>query len=729
MSGSRPGDPELVRGQGSLGSCGMQLGLDGAGTAITAPVALDRQEYVSDKMRLRLDLSQDLTRCGHWELDLASNRLTIGEGFRQICGPQQEHGDYTMEQYLAAVPQDDRDRVLGWLRQTGEGKSRQAIEHRLAGSKGSEIVVLNIAQYMGGQGGQPATLVGAVLDITQCRQRQDMQRIMTQVFESAANAIMVTGSGGGIVMVNPAFRAITGFRPQEVVGLQPSILSPGHDGGDSYLQIWPALEEFGCWNGEITSQRKNGQTYPVRLSISLVADANDGETYHIWSFSDISESKAREEKIAFQAYHDSLTGLPNRLLFQDRLRVAMAHAQRDRQGLAVLFLDLDRFKHINDSLGHAMGDALLIEVAGRLSSLVREEDTVARLGGDEFAMLLMGGEDPEYAVQVAERIMESLSQPIELSGHLLYASASAGITVFPHDGATPEILLQNADLAMYRAKDEGRGCYQLFTPAMHKEMMCRLELENDIRLALERQEFVIHYQPQVDLTSGETIGLEALVRWDRPGVGLVGPDEFISLAEETGQIVQIGEWVLRNACMQTQKWHQAGHRLKIAVNLSPRQFLEGDLVHQVRRALDTSGLPSQFLELEVTENIVMQNVDQAIVILNELSGLGVSLALDDFGRGYSSLYYLKRFPMNSLKIDGSFVRDLQKGSGEAAIVNTIISMSRSLNLRVVAEGVETDEQLAFLRAGKCDEMQGFLFSRPVPPQEITGLLQENRKLP
>jgi diguanylate cyclase (GGDEF)-like protein/PAS domain S-box-containing protein len=444
---------------------------------------------------------------------------------------------------------------------------------------------------------------------------------------------------------------------------------------------------------------------------------------------DITALRKTEEQIAHQAYHDPLTGLPNRLLFNDRLKMAMASAHRKGQRLALLFLDLDNFKNINDSLGHAVGDLLLQAVAKRLVRWVRAEDTVARLGGDEFILLLPGIEDTDFAVHAAQRIQESLRTPFRIREHELHVTASVGVTFFPDDGRDLDTLVRNADLAMYRAKDHGRDQYSLFTPAMNQRMLERMALESDLRKALERDELLVHYQPKVDLTTGRMTGLEALVRWQRPRQGLVMPDQFISLAEETGLIVPLGAWVLRAACTQTKKWHDQGFAgLVVSVNLSPRQFREKDLVSMTESILAETGLPAGCLELEITENVVMHSVGEAIDTLERLSALGIRLSLDDFGRGYSSLYYLKRFPMNALKIDRSFVADIVTSQNDAAIVDTIISMGRSLNLMVIAEGVETKEQLAMLKQHKCDQMQGYLFSRPVPAEEITDLLASGRRL-
>ncbi|WP_298269878.1 EAL domain-containing protein [Geobacter sp.] len=439
---------------------------------------------------------------------------------------------------------------------------------------------------------------------------------------------------------------------------------------------------------------------------------------------EIAERSRAEETIRQMAYYDSLTGLPNRRLFNDRLQQAMALAQRQERPLAVMFLDLDRFKVINDTLGHATGDKLLSAVARRLRECCRREgDTVARQGGDEFIILLSLVSDAKDAVKVAQKIIRGFQRPFVFDGHELFVTTSIGISLYPHDGDTPEALVKNADFAMYRAKEQGRNNCQLYAPEMNSRAFDRLAMENSLRKALEREEFILYYQPKVNVDHGQIASMEALVRWQHPSLGIVPPARFIPLAEETGLIVPLGEWVLRTACRQNRLWQDEGYPpMQIAVNLSPRQLQQGDLVATVRGALQESGLDPRWLVLEVTESIMMDCAESTIEAFRALERMGVQIAIDDFGTGYSSFHYLKKFPVHALKIDRSFVRDITSSSGDEAIAGAVITMARGLNLRVVAEGVETVEQLEVLRALNCRYMQGHLFSKPAPAEQLVPML-------
>ncbi|MFH1035794.1 MAG: PAS domain S-box protein [Pseudomonadota bacterium] len=560
-------------------------------------------------------------------------------------------------------------------------------------------------------------------DVTERKQLEHQRQMASTVFENSLEGIIIADPDGKVQMVNAAYSAITGFEPQEIVGLDLDVFRAERHDAKFLQEIWASLAEQGRWSGEYWNRRKNGEAYPEWLNVVLVKDSQDRIANFVVIFHDITDIKSQEERIKHQAFHDALTGLPNRVLFKDRLGQAIAQADREGQRLAVAFLDLDNFKRVNDSLGHQAGDLLLQETARRLKRCLRETDTVSRLGGDEFTMILREVNRPEDTLEAAGRILKALSQPFFIQGQELFVTTSMGITFFPDDAKDSESLLQNADMAMYRAKDQGRNNFQLFTPALNAEMQHRLRLESQLRQGLEQREFIAHYQPKVEVASGRVVGMEALVRWQRPGQELAMPGSFITLAEDTGLILPLGEMVLRLACRQTQAWRQAGHPyLCVSVNLSPRQFEQDNLVEMVEDILRETGLPSVCLELEITEGAMVKNVDKAIARLVGLASMGVRLALDDFGTGYSSLSYLKRFSLSALKIDQTFVRDLTRDANDAAIVQTVIAMGHALELQVVAEGVETKEQLDFLRANGCDEYQGYFFSRPLAPEDFLALL-------
>jgi diguanylate cyclase (GGDEF)-like protein len=442
---------------------------------------------------------------------------------------------------------------------------------------------------------------------------------------------------------------------------------------------------------------------------------------------DIEERKQVERSIRHMAHHDSLTQLPNRALFRDRLTHAMAQADRYQQKLAIMFLDLDRFKAINDTLGHSVGDQLLRIAGERLRTCVRDCDTVARLGGDEFTVIVEDVADSQTAAVVAQKIIDTFAQPFNLHGHEVFVTTSIGITVYPDDGEQVDSLLRNADTAMYRAKGCGRNNYQFYVADMNARARERLMLENALRRALVRDEFALYYQPRVDIYSGRVIGAEALLRWRHPDMGMIPPSEFVPILEETGMIIPVGEWALREACRQNRVWQELGLApVRVAVNLSARQFVQKDLAGMVEQALGDSGLSSAYLELEITEELLLEHSHANTETLNKLRDLGVHISIDDFGTGYSSLSYLKRLPINTLKIDKSFVRDITRDSDGAAIASAIIAMARSLRLNVLAEGVETDEQLSFLRAQGCNEIQGYSFSQPLSADDFEKLLRDGR---
>ena len=577
--------------------------------------------------------------------------------------------------------------------------------------------------------GEPDYFIEVIEDITERKEATEQLRLFARIFDTINEGVIVTDSANNIVSVNPAFSAITGYSASETIGKNPRMLHSGLMDKVFYDKMWQSIKKTGRWQGEITDRRKNGESYVEWLSISTMKDERGEFSHHIAVVSDISERKAAEEHMVYIAQHDFLTDLPNRMMLHDRLTQAIAHAEREQRKVAVMFLDLDRFKAINDTLGHLVGDKLLQLVAGRISSVARTSDTVSRLGGDEFAIMLPYIENTDDIAMIAVKLLASIAGPYMVDGNEIEVTTSIGISVFPEDGIDSESLIAHADAAMYQAKGNGRNNYQFFTREMNRRTLERILIKNKLIHALERNELFLLYQPQVDLQSGRIIGAEALVRWDNPLYGKVLPAQFIPIAEENGLIPPIGEWVLREACRQNQEWRKQGlMKITMAVNLSAVQFRQKNLGEIIKAILHESGLAPSGLELEITEGVVMQDAEAAILLLEDMKAMGLKLSVDDFGTGYSSLSYLKRFPIDKLKIDQSFVRDLTTDTDDAVIVSTIISMAHSLKLKVIAEGVESAEQLAFLKQQGCDEIQGYYFSQPVSAEEFTKLLFSGRGL-
>jgi len=555
-------------------------------------------------------------------------------------------------------------------------------------------------------------------DITERKLAEEKLRLSATVLEHIADGVMVLDPSGRIVAINPAYTQITGYTEREALGQPVGLTRAARHDEDFQREVWRALADIGFWRGELWETRKNGEVYLEWLTVSAVRDDQGLLTHYVCVFSDITRVKESQDKLDHLAHHDPLTALPNRLLFHDRLQHALVRAAREGEELAVLFIDLDRFKNVNDTLGHHVGDELLKQVAAALARCLREGDTLARLGGDEFIVLLEAVQGTPGAANVAGKLIALFEQPFTVSGHELFVTGSVGISLYPRDAADLNMLIRNADVAMYQAKARGRNGYQFYAPSMSGEGVERLRLEALLRRAIERREIFLHYQPQVDIGSGQLVGVEALVRWDNPELGLVPPVRFIPVAEDTGFISQLGDWVLAEACRQMVEWDQAGLRVpKMAVNLSVRQFERGSVAPTVARVLRETGLAPERLQLEVTESVIMHTGD-ALDYINDLRAVGVGLAIDDFGTGYSSLAYLSQLPVQTLKIDRSFIQDISTDANDAAIAVAIIQLGKSLNLAVVAEGVETAAQAAFLLRHGCRQAQGYLYSRPAAPGDI-----------
>jgi diguanylate cyclase (GGDEF)-like protein/PAS domain S-box-containing protein len=577
----------------------------------------------------------------------------------------------------------------------------------------------------------PITMGGKVIlhtlwrDITGRHEAEHKLRLLASVFERSGEAIVISDRDNRILEVNQAFTHLTGYSADDVRGQNPRILSSGRTTADEFKTMWQAINNESFWQGEVWDKRKDGSFYPKWLTISAVRN-NAGEIeYYIGSFTDMTERKTAQERINHLALHDPLTGLPNRYNLQGRLDQALATARRDSGHLALMFIDMDRFKNINDTLGHHVGDGLLQEVATRLTTSVRDSDVVARLGGDEFVVVLTGVE-ATAAGSVADKILKTLGLAYRVESHELHTTPSIGIAVFPDDGDSADVLMQNADTAMYHAKSAGRNNVQFFTAAMNQAARDRHELEGGLHLALERNELELHYQPQVDC-EGRVIGAEALLRWHSPEHGPVSPLSFIPLAEETGLILPIGRWVLATACARLMAWSGDARTcdLQLAVNVSPREFRQAEFVDQVREVLEASGANPKRLKLELTESLVLDNVEDTIRKMQAIKKLGIAFSLDDFGTGYSSLSYLTRLPLDQLKIDRAFVLKLPDNTSDGIIAQTIITMAAGLGLNAIAEGVETEAQHEFLKRHGCHAYQGYLFSRPLPLAEFERFVDAN----
>ena len=572
--------------------------------------------------------------------------------------------------------------------------------------------------------GRAAETWAMMRDLSEQRRAERSLQLAARVFESSGEAIMITDQDNRILSVNRAFSKLTGYSQDEAIGQNPRLLKSDRHHLAFYQQMWGCLLGTGHWQGEIWNRRKTGEIYPEWLSITVVRDTQGQVLNYIGIFSDISEAKAATQQIEFLAHYDPLTRLANRRLLEQRVDYLIALAARNMKQLALLFIDLDRFKVVNDSLGHSAGDLVLETVAQRLQATAREVDCLARLGGDEFVCVLHDVCEPPDVHAAARRLIAVLDEPIPVAGHTLTVTSSIGISLYPTDGVDYETLLKNADAAMYSAKKAGRDRFMFFSESMNIGMAREREVENALRRALTLNEFVLHYQPQVGVASGRITGVEALLRWNSAELGSVSPGAFIPLAEETGLIVAIGEWVVHEACRQNAQWQRQGlPAVTVAVNLSALQFRQSNLPEIVRGALQAHGLAARWLELELTESVVMQDAEHTIESLRLLKEIGTTLAIDDFGTGYSSLAYLKRFAVDKLKIDQSFIHDIPADDDDDKIVTAIIGLAHVLNLKVIAEGVETEEQLCFLRDRHCDEMQGYLFSRPLTAAVMGELLQ------
>lgn len=681
------------------------------------------------KLETRLQLALDASGLGVWEYSHGTGQSQWSRSLCAMLG--RDAGPAGIAEYLDLVHPEDRPLVERIIRPALQaGTPIHVPECRLRRGDGSWLWVETRGRaVLCDSNDQPQLTVGTMADISM-RKAADMERMLSAaVFSGIENGIVVTDADGTILLVNDAFCRITSYGADELLGQRPRLLHSGLHDAPFYRAIWAQIGDSGSWQGEITDRRKDGELVSEWLTISAVRDAGGKTTHYVGIYSDLAGRRAADTRIEYLSSHDPLTALPNRNLLADRLTQALLTAQRFQRTVAFIALDLDHFHAINETLGPAAGDQVLVEVSRRLALQMREGDSLGRKSGDEFAFVMAAIAHERDLLALITRIQEALTAPFAVAGRSVSLTAAIGCSVYPRDGDAAEALIRGADIALVRARQAGRGATRFFSPQMEAQARRHAALENGLRGALERHELSIAYQPQISLDSGNLLGMEALLRWHSPQLGDVSPAEFIPVAEESGLIAAIGEWVLHTACEQTRRWHELGHAtLRVAVNLSPRQFRNADLVGLVRRVLADSGLTPSTLELEITEGAVIDEVDEAVAVCHQLKELGVKLSLDDFGTGHSSLAYISRFPFDKLKIDQSFVRDIVESPVNAAIATAAIVMARSLDLTVVAEGVETEAQAHFLRSRHCDAIQGYLYSRPLDADRFACLIADAPRL-
>ncbi|GKQ48694.1 putative bifunctional diguanylate cyclase/phosphodiesterase [Pseudomonas syringae] len=697
-------------------------------------------ERILEETRARLELALDLAQMGTWDLDITHSRLQASARASFLHGMDAHPFDDDSRLFFERLPAEERDRVRAAY--TAALESRQdclQMTYRFQMKDGTSRLIESRARIYRDETGNPVKLAGTLLDITQqCVQAalEASEEKFAKAFHSSPDSITITEiESGRYVEVNDGFCRLTGFSAREVLGRTAHEIGIWTDTVQREYMINELRQKGRMHHREMNGRDKNGAPLVLDVSVEFIT-LNDTACL-LMNARDIGQLKSAQAQIQHLAYHDPLTGLPNRALLMDRLSQQVSLLQHQNLRGALLFLDLDHFKHINDSLGHPVGDSVLSVIAARLEASVRQEDTVARLGGDEFVVLICGLdgslEQVTHQVRVlADNLRVLLAEPMFLDGHRLQVTPSVGIVLIPDDGLTPADLLKRADIALYRAKDSGRNASQFFHVSMQQAVSQRLRLENDLRLALARNEFHLHFQAQVDCRTNQITGAEALLRWQHPEYRLLPPDQFVQILEESGMILEVGSRILDDACkiggLLLSQGLVSKDRFLMGVNVSPRQFRQSDFVERVEHSLKQHHLPATMLKLEITEGIVIQNLDDTILKMRSLRDLGVGFAMDDFGTGYSSLTYLKRLPVDTLKIDQSFVQDATSDPNDAEIIRAIVAMAQSLNLHVIAEGVETPEQLAFLERVGCYNYQGYLFSEPLPGPEFETLLQLRRQL-
>ncbi|MDD5399844.1 MAG: EAL domain-containing protein [Sulfurimonas sp.] len=674
---------------------------------------LSEQELYCKRLYSGLMQAQALANIGHWELNLLNNTLYWSDEVYRIFGLEPQEFDATYEAFLRYVYPEDIAMVNDTYTTSLKEKHGYFVEHRIVRKNGEIGFVEERCEHEFDASGKPIRSIGTVHDITRRKNAENELILASAVFEKMSDGVLITDSNQKIITVNSAFSKISGYAFEEVKGKTPNTFSSGWHDNAFYQKLWSDINKKGQWNGEVIDRRKNGELYTAELNIIALHNKNGILTNYISIVNDISEKKQKESLIHNLAYFDSLTNLPNRVLFQERVVSKIPALKRDSKKMALLFIDMDNFKNINDTFGHLTGDKFLIEVAKSIKSLLREQDTFARLGGDEFTVILDDVKSIVDIASVADKITGIFKNPVMIEDREFFTGASVGISIYPDDAQSYEELMRAADTAMYHVKESGKNGYQFYTQSMNDKITERMLIENDLRNAINKNELFLEYQPKVNLETKSVYGMEALIRWNHSEIGLIRPDRFIGISEETGQILEIGLWVAKQAINDTKIFHNEGNKLTVSINVSSKQLNDLSFVDDICSIVDDIGLDKSYIELEITESHIMKNVDKALIILNLLHAKGFKLSIDDFGTGYSSLSYLKKLPAKTIKIDRSFVLEIDKNEDDRSIVSAIIAMTRSLGKDVIAEGSETKEHVDTLKFLSCNQIQGYYFSKPL----------------
>jgi len=677
----------------------------------------EEREHIK-KLKHGLIKAQELAHVGHWELDLISNTLLWSDEVYQIFGLEPHEFSGTYEAFLEHIHPDDIEFVNSSYMDSVTQKRGYRTTHRIIRKNGEIGFVEAQCEHELDCYGNVTRSIGSVHDITKEKITQNELMLAYEVIAKMSDGVVITDASQRIIKVNESFLKLSGYTPKELVGLTPRVLSSGWHDDEFYKTMWDEIALNGHWNGEVFDRKKNGEIYTAEINIMTLYDDAGEVTNYIAITSDITKKKEQEKLIHNLAYFDSLTELPNRVLFQERVVNRIPFLKRNKKKMAILFIDMDNFKNVNDTLGHVIGDKFLIEVARIMKATLREQDTLARLGGDEFTILLENVESIMDIVPIAKKIIGAFRNPIYIGKNKLYTGVSLGISIYPDDGNNYEELIMAADTAMYQVKESGKNNFKFYTQSMNEKITERMFIENNLRNAINNNELFLVYQPKINLDAKHVYGMEALIRWIHPELGLIIPDKFIGISEETGQIYEIGLWVAKQAFIDTKALHEAGNMLSVSINVSSKQLENKNFINDICILVDEIGIQIKYIELEITESHIMKNIDYALSILNELHSRGFKLSIDDFGTGYSSLSYLKKLPVQTIKIDRSFVLDIENDEDDRSIVATIIAMTRALGKDVIAEGSETQEHIDTLRYLHCNNIQGYFFSKPIAIAEF-----------